>query len=919
MGKAMNIEKNEALAQAKAKALHALQFLAGRCDWATSRDGGGFSGVDAPLGHALAWKTTLSAREMIAAAGLVVKYKKQIERGNIDVSGVKEAVVALEQADETGHAAHRRLGRRDVVRGWVGIAEAGRIVLEATYNERLVRATRELIGARFHPETKQWTCDPSHENALDVLALADEFGLEVRNAAALDAMTPARKIAVKDDLLVIHGVNAGKVIRDLPRLTGEPSKDETQFGAIQWLSPTSIGIPLRSWVIRDAALWLETAAQNDANAMRLAWAKGDLLQSLEKHYPSAQAQEKQAFNRAAAPTLPDDQIAALMGALPPDMATALMPHQWVGVQAVANRRELLLCDEQGLGKTIEILGGLEVAKVFPAVVLAPATALLNWRDEAARWLPHRRVAVLGGGVGKRDAGVDIEQAEIVVINYESFAKYASDLTKIGTRALVADEAQYLKTHDSTRTKSVKEFVRSMGEGAKTICATGTPVLNRPSELLTLLTLLPGQLAALGGFTRFAARYCRATLHMIGAGASFWDYGGAGHLGELANRIREVGCFVRRTKSQVLPGLAAKARQNLAVEISNREEYEAARTNLAEWLKTKNKLYKRKRKPIHDEESSVLAQTATWCGWSWDEIEQMRLEADDRAEALRKVGALRGLAGLGKIPAALRWIKENVKDEKLIIFAYHIEVQVELSESLQAAGYQTLSITGEMSAGARSKAIKEFQTNPATQIIVCSLKAAQTAITLTAARRVLMVELDWTPALLEQAEDRAHRIGQAGAVEISYLHATETLDDRMIELLEMKHSKISVINASHAPYGYRKDGQPRQQPPGPGRRRLDPADRALRRKASKAGWQSQHNEYMRDYMRARRRQKAIKDARRDILDLEQLERMGEWGFIREVGTRYSREGREMYEQEMIEARRRAAKARARLSKLGEVID
>jgi hypothetical protein len=913
------IEKNENVTQAISKALRALQFLAGRCDWAVSQDGAGFSGVDAPLGHALAGKTILSPREMIAAGRLIVKYKKQLAHGSVDVSGVKETADAFERSGEVGRAAANRLGRSDVVRGWVGLNKAGRIVLATTYNEKCLAAIKELIGARFDPETRRWTCNSTQENALDVLSLAHEFGLEVRPDPGWDRMTPARKVTVADDRLVVHGINAGKFLRDLPKLAGKPAVDETLFGAVQWLSPTSIGIPLRSWVIRDAALWLETTAPDNANARRLAWAKDVLLQKLERHYLSAQQQERQAFERAATLSLPEDQIETLRRALPPDLATALMPHQWVGAQAIATRPEILLCDEQGLGKTIEILAGLEAADAFPAIVLAPATALLNWRDEAARWLPHRRVSVQGGGVAKRDAGTDIAHAEIVVLNYESFSKYALELKAIKPATLVVDEAQYLKGHDSARTEAVKEFARyNMAQGAKTICATGTPVMNRPAELLTLLTLTPGLLASLGGFARFASRYCQATLHQLGHGMfarTFWDYGGAANLGELANRIRETGGFVRRTKAQVLPGLAAKVRHIVDAELCNLAEYEKARTNLAEWIKTKNKpsKFRQRMKPIHDEESSGLAQIVQWYGWGEDEIEQMRLETHDRAEALRKVGALRQLAGMGKIPAALRWIEEHVKDEKLIIFAYHIDVQDALLQSLQGAGYRALSITGDMTAGARRKAIQEFQTDPDAQVIVCSIKAAQTAITLTAARHVLMVELDWTPAALEQAEDRAHRIGQTGAVEVSYLHAPFTLDDRMVELLEIKRSKISVLNAAHAPYGYRKDGQPRLQPPGPGRPRIDPADRAARRKTSKAGWQSQHLEYMRDYMRARRRDKAIKEARRDIRDFEVLERMGLGEFIREVGNPI--DGREMYDEELAEARRRATMARARLDKLG----
>ncbi len=698
--------------------------------------------------------------------------------------------------------------------------------------------------------------------------MADRAGLEVRNREKFNGFAPGRRIEEDGDVLVIHGVPAGRMILDQPSLVGKPEQDEAQFHAIQWVSQTSVGIPLRSWVIQDAMLWLATGDPDEsANLARLAWAKDDCLHILQRRYPIALAQEQAQFTRAACLELPQAEADALRNKVATCDFSGLMKHQWVGVQAICDRKEVLLCDEQGLGKTVEILVGLEVTQAFPAVVLAPATALLNWRDEAARWLPHRRVAVLGAGVSKRDAGVDPAGADLILLNYESFAKHAAGvLSTLQLGAIVADEAQYLKGHDSQRTKSVKDFLRHHAPTARVICATGTPVMNRPSELLTLLTLMPGTLAALGGFGRFASRYCRATLFSTGGFMSqkVWDYGGAANLEEIARRLRECGSFVRRSKAQVLPDLAPKLRSVVAVEISNRTEYRQVCEGTGEWLKAHNKPNPRKAarrqhfsagRESDDAELSALEALADWYGWGADEIDSMSFDDGGRADALRQMGVLRQLAGVGKIPAALRWITERVKDEKLVVFAFHREVQDALAAALQE--YKPLTITGDMTVGARRTAIQQFQTDPAARLIVCSLKAAQTAITLTSARSALMVELDWTPSALEQAEDRIHRISQTCQVEITYLHASDTLDDRMVELIDAKRKKISVLNAVAAPavaapHGFRKDGQPRKRPAGPGRKALPADERLQRQRASKAGWQARNAVYMRDYMRERRR-------------------------------------------------------------------
>jgi len=90
----------------------------------------------------------------------------------------------------------------------------------------------------------------------------------------------------------------------------------------------------------------------------------------------------------------------------------------------------------------------------------------------------------------------------------------------------------------------------------------------------------------------------------------------------------------------------------------------------------------------------------------------------------------------------------------------------------------------------------------------------------------------------------------------YLHAADTLDDRMIERLDAKRAKIEILAATNAPYGHRKDGQPRKQPAGPGRPSLSSDEREKRRKSSKTAWQRRNADYMRDYMRQVRLKKKI---------------------------------------------------------------
>jgi hypothetical protein len=260
-----------------------------------------------------------------------------------------------------------------------------------------------------------------------------------------------------------------------------------------------------------------------------------------------------------------------------------------------------------------------------------------------------------------------------------------------------------------------------------------------------------------------------------------------------------------------------------------------------------------------------------------------------------------------------------------VFAYHREVQEAMVAAAKADGLDPLSITGDQTAKARQDAIEKFQTDPSARLIICSLKASQTAITLTSAKRALMVELDWTPSALEQAEDRIHRISQSGQVEIVYLTATDTLDERMTTLLDAKRAKINVIAGKNAPYGYRKDGSPRLQAAGPGRPALSVAERKAARQHTKASWRENNREYQLDYMKKRRAEEKVKKlkskiatARREIEIYEKRKTLGRVGMTRELGYfghawKYTDIH---FERDLAQAKAAAEKAEIKIAKFQE---
>jgi SWI/SNF-related matrix-associated actin-dependent regulator 1 of chromatin subfamily A len=419
----------------------------------------------------------------------------------------------------------------------------------------------------------------------------------------------------------------------------------------------------------------------------------------------------------------------------------LKPFQRAGVSYLLAQRRAFLADEQGLGKTIEALATLEADGAYPAIVVCPASLKLNWMREIERWLPERTAQALTG------MGTDapIPSADITVVNYDILAARGPTLAAMSPKALVLDESHYCKNAAAKRTQAVGRLAGVVPNDGLVLALTGTPVMNRPPELISQLRII-GRLADFGSGAQFGRRFKGADAHV----RLHW------HL-----RSR---CFVRRLKVDVLPQLPAKTRTVVPVELDNEAEYRLAETDVIAWLRSR---------PLDLKELDA------------------KIAAALRAERLVRLNALKLLAARGKLHAALAWIHDFCSSgERLIVFARHREVQRAVIERFPHA----LHILGEDSHAARDASVSAFQAadDSENQLIVCSLEVAGQGLTLTRASNVAFLELDWTPAKHDQAEDRCHRIGQQDAVNAWYLLAAGTIDETMANLLERKRAIIGAV-------------------------------------------------------------------------------------------------------------------------------
>ncbi|HEU4704024.1 MAG TPA: DEAD/DEAH box helicase [Conexibacter sp.] len=453
-----------------------------------------------------------------------------------------------------------------------------------------------------------------------------------------------------------------------------------------------------------------------------------VLEALRAEAADAAAAIRASCATEAEPLLP---VAEVLGG-------TLEPFQWAGVRYVLSARRAFLADEQGLGKTVEALAALEADRAFPAIVVCPASLKLNWERETARWLPHRSVAVVEGRVAVPP------RADVLILNYELVATQREALALRRPRALVLDESHYVKNPQAKRTRAVRRLAEGLPRDALRLALTGTPVLNHADELISQLRVL-GRLEDFGSGARFKQQFRGALteerLH--------W------HL-----RRR---CFVRRRKTEVLPQLPDKRQVVVPVALDNEREYRLAEDDVIAWLREQ---------PLDLSELNA------------------KIAATLRAQRLAQLGTLQRLAAKGKLHAALTWIHDFLASgEPLVVFARHVEVQQAVMERFPSA----LHLLGRDSAQAREAAVRTFQEDAnAAPLIVCATRVAAQGITLTRASNVAFLELEWTPAMHDQAEDRCHRIGQHDNVTAWYLLAAGTIDETMARLIARKRGLVSAV-------------------------------------------------------------------------------------------------------------------------------
>lgn len=459
------------------------------------------------------------------------------------------------------------------------------------------------------------------------------------------------------------------------------------------------------------------------------------------------------------------RVTQFLDTLPQDLRerSPVLPYQLQGIAFGLHRGgRVLFGDEMGLGKTLQaLLLAAQFQQEWPVLVIAPSSLRFVWRDQAAQWLPHL-VGAEGEGVHVMRSSKDVPpaRARVVVGTYDLVRRNAVLRARADGRdylVIIVDESQNIKERQSQRTKIVVGLCKS---ARRAILLSGTPALNRSSELYPQLeAILPSEMPH---YSHFVDRYCIKETQRYGARV-VEKYRGVKRQGEL-NALLRSSVMIRRLKKDVLEQLPEKRRMRVPLGPENMNE---------EILREVERRVQK------------MGDTAFTAGPDGDGTVVVR--------SLGDVANLFKLTADAKIGAVLEYVQHLLENgTKFLLFGHHQSTLDAVEKKVVELGIKSIRIDGHTPVGQRPLRVTQFQEDEETKIAILSITAAGTGITLTAAQTVVFAELYWVPGLMQQAEDRAHRIGQRDSVTVQYLIAKGTLDDILYRTLEKKSLNTSAM-------------------------------------------------------------------------------------------------------------------------------
>jgi len=463
-----------------------------------------------------------------------------------------------------------------------------------------------------------------------------------------------------------------------------------------------------------------------------------------------------------------------------DLDKDLFPYQLEDAKRIlTSGRDTLENSEMGTGKTPKALYAIrELWDKGKILIVCPKTLQLEWYDLMVQWTgvkpslarrsSYRKLETLFTGE------LNSEFDPAFITNYETFRvrRHLEVLFKYPFSVMVLDEGHVPRNPKTKLSKGLFAFLEAQRERKRPLLLpmTGSPIVNNPLDLHTLLCMVDPENFNLRTRSSFAHRYCII--------ASTWatsKYGrrrrinkvvGSRLMSELADRTKAY--TIRRTKKEVLPFLPDKYYRKviLRMEPDQYKAYKSMEKDLFVMLEDGQKL----------SSPGVLSALTRLRQLN---LEPSMLGVDAGSSKTEFLFELIDSMGINR-PGA---------DRKLVVFSTFRSYLKHLSIQLNLEGIKHVSIHGGVSQEERAIAVRRFQNDPEMPLILGTIKTMGVGITLTAASDVVMMDRWWNPTLNDQAVDRLHRITQKNAVQVIIPVNDESIDSSLDRILERK-AKIS---------------------------------------------------------------------------------------------------------------------------------
>lgn len=760
-------------------------------DQAAEQNGVGFNKPHSSFGNRAAlvpfsrWDTDY----IRVAWKMIGHYKGQLASAGIDYDAIPEPPAPT--GDEfTLRARVRQQVRYDSVPRILRIDDSGKLLIKWGKNQEILEAFKDtfVMQEREWDKTNYtgWWMTPKSTDSLDkILEFCDRWGVTITDDALMK-LQAVREFFEKGLVKQEHFKHKPKVGR---YITQNPKN------SLEYLVYFDLNDDIYNAIAKDPRIvrryvgeegnrhWVVTCIDEAAIDLLVLFAQRFQFEFRDgTHEKIQEARDRARTNKEASMAMDTDFVVE-------GLLRELRPFQRAGVEFAYKNGNILIGDEMGTGKSIQAIAAAHSMLAYPALIICPASLKYNWKREIEMTIPNATISVYEKG------DPDLTK-EWLIINYEMITKKKALLESRKWGILICDEAHKIKSSKAAMTKTVRALTSPLkaadADGRenfvldengnkiipceRVLLLTGTPIMNRPDELITLLQVLGKMNTHFKNRESFEYRYCKMQTKNFN-GKKVKISTGTQNLDELHGHLRN-GIMIRRLKKDVLKELPPMTRVVVPCKIDNRAEYEEAELDIVQYVEKVARDDRRFLESIKDLPEEEREQQRR-------EYAKNKAFSAARAEVLVKINHLRQIAAKGKLAQIKAWVHDFLEsEEKLLIFAFYKDVVDVFGDEFHAP-----KIYGETATKKRDEYVQAFQNDPAANMLVLNMDSGGVGLTLTAASNSIFAELNWNPARITQAEARISRMGQTMPQTIYYFLDMDTIDGFMWDLVKSKQNII----------------------------------------------------------------------------------------------------------------------------------